>query len=393
MFVWFGFGFESWQPGLDWATKYAPEAVEGERPPFLTAEKIWTYVYILSVGILFPLLWSVHGRNGWYRWSVVGTTLIIIEAYFSVQLSVYLNHWYGEFFDLIQVALTTPGDVTIEQYLAQFFTVVPILMVNIAVAVFYIFFLQHYLFRWRTAMNNYYMHYWPKLRKVEGASQRVQEDTKRFSQIVEELGVSLIQSVMTLIAFLPLLLELSEHVTEIPFFGEVEGALVYAAILSALFGTVILALVGIRLPGLEFNNQKVEAAYRKDLVYGEDDPTAAQPQSVRVYYEGVRKNYFKLYFNYLYFNVVRYTYIQGSNFIPFLLLGSTVVAGIITFGVFQQILRAFDKVEESLKYLANSWTRIIELLSIRKRLVVFEAHIQNDPLPPRAEWITDFGGS
>ena len=36
------------------------------------------------------------------------------------------------------------------------------------------------------------------------------------------------------------------------------------------FGTVLLMVVGIKLPGLQFNNQKVEAAYRKELVYGED---------------------------------------------------------------------------------------------------------------------------
>ena len=32
------------------------------------------------------------------------------------------------------------------------------------------------------------MSFWPQLRKIEGASQRVQEDTKRFSAIVESLG-------------------------------------------------------------------------------------------------------------------------------------------------------------------------------------------------------------
>ena len=36
-------------------------------------------------------------------------------------------------------------------------------------------------------------------------------------------------------------------------------------------GILISWLVGIKLPGLEYNNQKVEAAFRKELVYGEDD--------------------------------------------------------------------------------------------------------------------------
>ena len=44
------------------------------------------------------------------------------------------------------------------------------------------------------------------------------------------------------------------------------------------FGTVLLMVVGIKLPGLQFNNQKVEAAYRKELVYGEDHEERAQPK-------------------------------------------------------------------------------------------------------------------
>lgn len=390
MAVWFGAGFVSWQAGLDWAAQYAPQIIEGERPPFLTAEKIWAYLYIFTVGAMFPLLWAVHGRNGWYRWSVVGTTAIILVTYFNVQISVYMNHWYGGFFDLIQVALTDPGTVLLDDYLAELRTVIPILMVNITVLVLFSFCVKHYLFRWRTAMNNYYMHYWPKLRHVEGSSQRVQEDTQRFARIIESLGVSFVDSIMTLIAFLPLLLQMSEKVTEVPFFGAVDGALVYAAVFSALFGTVVLAVVGIKLPGLEFNNQKVEAAYRKELVYGEDDAALAQPPKVSELYEGVRQNYFRLYFHYLYFGIARYAYLQGSNFIPYILLGSTVVAGTITFGVFQQILRAFGQVEDSLKFLANSWTTIIDLLSIRKRLAAFESHIKGAPIPPRQEWITDF---
>ena len=71
--------------------------------------------------------------------------------------------------------------------------------------------------------------------------------------------------------FLPILWVISKNVHHIPFFGQVDHALVYAAIAYALAGTVILALVGIKLPGLEFDNQKAEAAYRKELVYAEDD--------------------------------------------------------------------------------------------------------------------------
>ena len=78
-----------------------------------------------------------------------------------------------------------------------------IAFVAVAVGVMTRFFVSHYIFRWRTAMNDYYMAHWGRLRKIEGASQRVQDDTMRFARTMEGLGVNLIDSVMTLIAFLP----------------------------------------------------------------------------------------------------------------------------------------------------------------------------------------------
>jgi len=137
--------------------------------------------------------------------------------------------------------------------------------------------------------------------------------------------------------------------------------------------------VGYRLPGLEFNNQKVEAAYRKELVYGEDDVARAAPPTVKELFGDVRNNYFKLYFNYLYFNVFRYAYLQGASFIPLIALGPTFVAGAITFGIYQQINQAFSRVENSFQFLVNSWTTIVELMSIHKRLVAFEAVIHDEP--------------
>lgn len=125
-------------------------------------------------------------------------------------------------------------------------------------------FTSHYVFRWRTAMNEYYTEHWEKLRHIEGASQRVQEDTMRFATILEDLGVELVKAVITLIAFLPILFQLSKHVPVLPIVGELEHSLVWAAIVWSIFGTVLLMVVGIKLPGLQFNNQKVEAAYRKN---------------------------------------------------------------------------------------------------------------------------------
>jgi peptide/bleomycin uptake transporter len=203
----------------------------------------------------------------------------------------------------------------------------------------------------------------------------------RFASIVEGLGVSLLRSVMTLIAFLPILWGLSGYVKELPLIGEVPQALVFTAIVWSIIGTLLLALAGIKLPGLEFKNQRVEAAYRKELVYGEDHVDRATPITLDELFANVRKNYFRLYTNYLYFNVVRYGYLNVGQFVPLIVLAPSIVAGAFTLGVMQRVLNAFNQVENSFQYLINSWTTIVELLSIYKRLKAFESVIDNKPLP------------
>lgn len=315
----------------------------------------------------------------WWPWSIGGSILILAATWYQVELDVQINEWFGSFYDTIQKALGEPGSITLSEYFILLATFGKIAGVYVFIAVFTNFFTSHFVFRWRTAMNDYYMSHWPKLRNVEGASQRVQEDTKRFAQIIESLGSNFVGSVLTLIAFLPILYQLSAHVTELPWIGQVDQSLIYIAILFALLGTVGLALIGYKLPGLEFHNQRVEAAYRKELVYGEDNVERAQPPTVRDLFSHVRTNYFRLFLHYMYFNVGRYSYLQFGVLVPYIALGPTIVAGAVSLGVLQQIVRAFGRVESSFQYLVNSWTTIVELMSVYKRLRQFESCIHSEP--------------
>ena len=348
---------------------------------FWSAPFLWFYIYFAVAVFAFYAFWSAFSPHRWQRWSVLGSALILFTTYFGVQVSVAINAWYGPFYDMVQKGLSTPGAVSAADFYWGAVDFAGIAFLAITVGVVSLFFVSHYIFRWRTAMNDYYMLHWQKLRHIEGAAQRVQEDTMRFSSTLEQLGVSLVKSIMTLIAFLPVLFTFSEKVSELPIVGVIPHALVWAAIVWAIFGTGFLALVGIKLPGLEFNNQRVEAAYRKELVYGEDHADRAEPVTMRELFKNVRHNYFRLYFHYVYFNVARIFYLQADNIFPLLLLIPSIVAGKLTLGLMSQISNVFDQVRGSFQYLVNSWTTIIELLSIYKRLRSFEAAIDGGPLP------------
>jgi peptide/bleomycin uptake transporter len=230
-------------------------------------------------------------------------------------------------------------------------------------------------------MNDFYVKRWKRVRHIEGASQRIQEDTMRFAAIMEGLGVAFVDSIMTLIAFLPVLAALSVHVETLPVLGSIPYPLVTISIVWSIFGTLLLLLAGIQLPGLEFRNQRVEAAFRKELVLGEDDEDKAKPMTLHDLFANVRKNYFRIYLHYTYFNLFRYMYIQADNVIAYIFLVPTIISGRITLGIMNQILRAFGQVASSFQFLVSSWTTIIELISIYKRLQAFEAAINDQPLP------------
>jgi peptide/bleomycin uptake transporter len=342
---------------------------------------LWFYLYFAICVAIFGGAWMVLAPHPWARWSVFGSAFILFATYFQVQVSVAINGWFGSFYNLIQAALSKPGSVTLEQFYGGVSTFASIALVGITVAVLTSFFVSHYIFRWRTAMNDYYMANWSRLRTIEGASQRVQEDTMRFASTVEDLGSNLIQAVMTLIAFLPVLVKLESNITELPVVGVIPYPLVSAAVLWSVLGTGLLALIGIRLPGIEFFNQRVEAAFRKELVLGEDDPARADPPTAQALFSAIRKNYFRLYLNFMYFNVARYGYLQTDAIFGYFLLAPTIVAGKITLGAMTQILRAFTQVRSSFQYLVSSWSTIVVLISIYQRLRAFEAKIHDEPLP------------
>ena len=348
---------------------------------FWSAPSLWFDFYFAVCVALFAGFWMWLAPHPWALWSIIGSALILFTSYFQVEVSVAINSWYGPFYDLVQAALSKSKPVTVEEFYGELSTFAGIALVAVTVGVMTRFFVSHYIFRWRTAMNDFYVANWSRLRTIEGASQRVQEDTMRFATTVEGLGVNLISALLTLLAFLPVLLRLSSNVTELPLIGHIPYPLVFAAVIWSVLGTGALALIGIRLPGIEFFNQRVEAAYRKELVLGEDDSTHADPPTLSVLFGNIRRNYFRLYLNFLYFNVGRIVYLQTDVVFPYILLAPTIVAGKITLGAMNQILNAFTQVRTSFQYLVNSWSTIVELISIYQRLRGFEATIVGEPLP------------
>ena len=314
----------------------------------------------------------------WFLWSWLGSFVILSSLWVQVKIDVKINEWFGKFYDMIQKALAKPNAITIEEYWESLFSFISLAGLYVAVYVVISFFTAHYLFRWRAAMVEWYHSVYDKASKIEGAAQRVQEDTIKFSRIMESLGTSLIESMMVLFQFIPILLGLSVGIP-IYFFGDWQYGLITGALLWTLGGTIFLIALGwiLRLVGVEYDLQKKEAAYRKLLVIAEDDGSV-RPKKIEELFDDVRSIHFLSYIRYLYFNVGRMAYLQANVLSAYVFLAPAIVAGVVTLGVMQQIIRAFGRVEGSMQYLLKAWPTIIELASVYKRLREFEARILDD---------------
>lgn len=353
----------------------------GEQKPivgiqyFVSAQFLWFDVFAFASIGLFYAFWQIVAPEKWIRWATLGSSMILFMSYLSVQFTVAANYWAGPFYNMVQKALTDSQGIPISSLYKNIFVILVIYVVGACFYTLNKFLISHFIFRWRTAMNDHYTSYWQTVRNIEGASQRVQEDTMRFATGMENLGYSLAEAILTLISFVPVLLVLSENINELPLLGEVPYPLLAASLTWALFGTGLMSLVGIRLPGLEFENQKVEAAYRKELVYGEDDPQRANRPTLLLLFKDIRTNYFRIYKHYLYFNVTQQSFLKAHWVFSLLILSPSIAAGTLTYGLYVQIDGAMWEVNQSFQYLIRSWPQVVDMLSVYKRLSQFEKSI------------------
>ena len=308
----------------------------------------------------------------WLLWSWGGSLFIILSLFSQTWIDVMINQWYKGFYDLLQEAPKRE----ISEFYDGIKTFFKLALPYVIIYTITNYFTRLWAFRWREAMTYSYMPYWKAAdAKVEGASQRIQEDAMNFAKIVESLGLQIVRALMLLIAFIPILWGLSENVI-IPFFKDISGSLVVVSLTASLGGLLVSWIVGIKLPGLEYNNQKVEAAFRKELVYAEDDRVNyAGTGTILQLFTGIKFNYHKLFLHYGYFDLWIIMYNQSMVMVPYLLMGPGLFTGAMTLGVLVQTSNAFREVQSSFSLFLQNWTRITELRSIYMRLSEFEAAI------------------
>jgi len=311
----------------------------------------------------------------WATWAYGVGAVLFGLLLLQVFIDVKFNNWYKLFYNVMQTA-NTDGGSTYSEFTSLLWRFIYLAMPYVWIWTFTNWLTKMYALRWREAITFNYLPRWDGIdEKIEGASQRIQQDTERFARIVETLGLAIVRAIMTLVAFIPILWGLSSMV--VLKYLPVPGSLMWLALMISVGGMIVSWYVGWFLPGLEFNNQKVEAAYRKQLVKAEDDLEVRSdiPSFVSLF-TGVRHNSQKLYLHYGYFDLWAISYRQILTLLPYIIMGPGLFTGAILLGVLVQVANAFGQVQSSFSLFIDRWRTITELRSIWKRLHQFEKALE-----------------
>ena len=127
-----------------------------------------------------------------------------------------------------------------------------------------------------------------------------------------------------------------------------------------------------KLPGLEYKNQVVEAKFRKKLVYSEDDYNERLTADLFPMFAAVKRNYYRLFNWYMAFSLWQTLFGFLAGNIAIVVLAPSYFGQLITLGVLFQVINAFGRVEGSLTYFIDRWTTIVEFQSVIRRIKEFD---------------------
>lgn len=230
---------------------------------------------------------------------------------------------------------------------------------------------QQYALRWRMWMTNSALGKWlvdEDRGKLEGSDQRIQEDLMRFTTIFERFFLDCFNAILLIILFTPLLFIETRGLT---LFGIQLGWVVFgSSIIYTLIGMVVSAKIANPLIQIEYNNQKLEAELRYNLVHVRDG-AQIKHSFFTTLLQGITGNYGQMYKRQKHFNLWQKTYDQCSFLLPFVLIGPSYFSGLITFGALMQIKSTFSRIRNSMAYVLDHYTELTEMLAIAKRLVEF----------------------
>ena len=316
-----------------------------------------------------------------------GLVVFLAHQVFRAWLKWAVNDWYGRFYDVLQTTverssgafdpnteLATMRGLVWDQLINFAIIVSPAVVVHPVAGLIR----NWWVFVWRRSIMKAYLTRWDiNIPPIEGASQRVHEDSQRFASGIQNCVAIILESVFTLMVFCPVLYRLDPE-------------LMAVAIGTALGGLLVSVLVGHKLVGLEVGNQREEAELRKRLVVLEVDPSSLEISGSPLLafvdnLKSLSSNYWSLYINFAALATWLSTFDQFCIILPYLLTAPRMFAEdpsrVLTLGALMKVTNSFSKVFDSLNIVSENYLALNEWRSVLRRLTEYEREVYNRSPP------------
>ena len=337
-------------------------------------------------GLITPYWRSEERARAWLLLiAVIALSLV------SVGISVWINHWYKDFYNALE-----KKDGAAFWSLIGYFAIIA--AVGIVGAVYRLYLTQMLTIRWRRWLTEQHFARWLAHKNyyqleqggyTDNPDQRISEDLNSFTDSTLTLGLGLIRTVVSLVSFSIILWGVSGS---IEVFGiTIPGYMFWCALLYAAVGSWLAHLIGRRLIGLSNQQQRFEADLRFSMVRVRENA-----ESIALYngesseHERLSTRFNKVWQNFwtqmkvqkrLTFFTAGYS--QIAIIFPFIVAAPRYFAGKIELGELMQINSAFGNVQENFSWFIDAYVTLAAWRATCDRLLSFrQAMTDNEQRPP-----------
>jgi putative ATP-binding cassette transporter len=218
---------------------------------------------------------------------------------------------------------------------------------------------------------------------ADNPDQRISDDVDEFINRTYSFSISLLSTTSSLVSFSIILWTISANFTIPGTEIAIPGFLFWVACLYSGFGTLVTHLIGRRLIGLYFNQQKFEANFRFSLArlreYAEQIALLKGEPTERGLLMGkfgeVIQNFLAIVSLRKLLMAFTSGYGQISPLIPYVVAAPFYFLGKIQLGVLTQTASAFGRVEGALSFFIDAYTSVAAYLAVIRRLTGFDTSI------------------
>jgi vitamin B12/bleomycin/antimicrobial peptide transport system ATP-binding/permease protein len=323
------------------------------------------------------------------KWAARGLLAAVIALELSsVVVDVLINQWNNRFYNALQ-------DKDWDRFVWEFGVFCIIVTPAVILSVYQLYLNQWLQIRWRNWMTRHYLgewlegpnHYRMQLQgdAADNPDQRMTEDVKLFIERTMDIGLGLLNAIVSLASFVVILWGLSAA-APLHLFGTefaIPGYLVWGALIYAIFGTVLTQWIGSPLVNLDFEQQQREADFRFNLVRVRENSEQialmqgepAERERLSARFRRVVDNWYGIMSRTKRLTFFTQSYAQAAVVFPYILVAPAYFAGKVQLGGMMQTASAFDSVYKSLSFFVSVYRRLAEWRAVVARLDGFEMSI------------------